>query len=117
MPTDSMIAIASTTPPATRTRPTRARTRRGQIFGAQQTNTIENDPPPSRRVASAKAQEGVHCMQGLRISPGLLPPECEALRAEVRAFLADALADLPVAKRVRNWSGSNPEFTRKMAAR
>ena len=28
-------------------------------------------------------------MQGLRISPGLLPPECEALRAEVRAFLAE----------------------------
>jgi acyl-CoA dehydrogenase len=56
-------------------------------------------------------------MQGLRISPGLLPPECEALRAEVRAFLADAMVDVPVAKRVRNWAGSNPEFTRKMAAR
>jgi len=56
-------------------------------------------------------------MQGLRISPGLLPPECEALRAEVRAFLADAMADVPVARRVRNWAGSNPEFTRKMAAR
>ncbi len=56
-------------------------------------------------------------MQGLRISPGLLPPECEALRAEVRGFLADAMVDVPVAKRVRNWAGSNPEFTRKMAAR
>jgi acyl-CoA dehydrogenase len=56
-------------------------------------------------------------MQGLRISPGLLPPECEALRAEVRAFLADAMAGVPVAKRVRNWAGSNPEFTRSMAAR
>jgi acyl-CoA dehydrogenase len=56
-------------------------------------------------------------MQALRISPGLLPPACEALRAEVRAFLADALADMPVAKRVRNWAGSSPEFTRKMAAR
>jgi acyl-CoA dehydrogenase len=56
-------------------------------------------------------------MQGLRISPGLLPPECEALRAEVRAFLADAMADVPVARRVRNWAGSNPEFSRKMAAR
>lgn len=56
-------------------------------------------------------------MQGLRISPGLLPPECETLRAEVRAFLADALADMPVAKRVRNWSGSSAEFTRRMAAR
>ncbi|HEY6355316.1 MAG TPA: acyl-CoA dehydrogenase family protein [Burkholderiaceae bacterium] len=56
-------------------------------------------------------------MQGLRISPGPLPPECEALRAQVRAFLADAMAEVPVAKRVRNWAGSNPEFTRKMAAR
>jgi acyl-CoA dehydrogenase len=56
-------------------------------------------------------------MQGLRITPGLLPPECEALRAEVRAFLAEHLADVPVARRVRNWAGSNAEFTRAMAAR
>jgi acyl-CoA dehydrogenase len=56
-------------------------------------------------------------MQDLRISPGMLPPECEALRAEVRAFLADALTEVPVGKRVRNWSGSSPEFSRKMAAR
>jgi acyl-CoA dehydrogenase len=56
-------------------------------------------------------------MHGLRISPGLLPPECEVLRAEVRAFLAEALVDMPVAKRMRNWSGSNAEFSRKMAAR
>lgn len=56
-------------------------------------------------------------MQGLRISPGVLPPECEALRAEVRAFLAEHMAGVPVAKRVRNWAGSNPEFTRAMAAR
>jgi acyl-CoA dehydrogenase len=56
-------------------------------------------------------------MQALRISPGLLPPECEALRQEVRAFLAEAMARVPVARRVRNWSGANPEFSRKMAAR
>jgi len=56
-------------------------------------------------------------MQGLRISPGWLPPECEALRAEVRAFLAEHLSDMPVARRVRNWAGSNAEFTRAMAAR
>jgi acyl-CoA dehydrogenase len=56
-------------------------------------------------------------MQGLRISPGLLPPECEALRAEVRAFLAQHLADMPVAQRVRNWAGANAPFTRAMAAR
>jgi acyl-CoA dehydrogenase len=56
-------------------------------------------------------------MQGLRISPGLLPPECEALRAEVRGFLAEHLRDVPVSQRVRNWAGSNPHFTRAMAAR
>ena len=56
-------------------------------------------------------------MQGLRISPGVLPAKCEALRTEVRAFLAEQMAGMPVAKRVRNWSGSNPEFTRAMAAR
>jgi acyl-CoA dehydrogenase len=56
-------------------------------------------------------------MHALRIDPGLLPPACEALRAEVRAFLVDALAEVPAAKRVRNWSGSSPEFTRKMAQR
>ena len=56
-------------------------------------------------------------MQALRISPGLLPPECEALRAEVREFLATAMADVPVARRVRNWSGANAEFTRRVAAR
>jgi acyl-CoA dehydrogenase len=56
-------------------------------------------------------------MQALRISPGLLPPECEALRREVREFLAEAMAGVPVARRVRNWSGANPEFSRKMAAR
>lgn len=56
-------------------------------------------------------------MQELNISPGELPPECEALRAEVRAFIAEALADFPVSRRVRNWSGSSPEFSRKMAER
>ncbi|HTP71610.1 MAG TPA: acyl-CoA dehydrogenase family protein [Burkholderiaceae bacterium] len=56
-------------------------------------------------------------MQALRISPGLLPPECETLRAQVREFLAEAMAGVPVARRVRNWSGSNPEFSRRMAER
>ena len=56
-------------------------------------------------------------MQALNISPGALPPECEALRAEVRAFVAEHLADFPVSRRVRNWSGRDPEFSRKMAAK
>ncbi len=56
-------------------------------------------------------------MQALNIRPGGLPPECEALRLEVRAFLAEHLADYPASKRVRNWNGHDPEFSRKMAAR
>src|SRR5262252_10888471 len=56
-------------------------------------------------------------MHALRIDPGLLPPECERLRAEVRVFLADALGDVPATRRVRSWSGSSPEFTRKVAQR
>jgi acyl-CoA dehydrogenase len=57
-------------------------------------------------------------MQGLRIRlADALPPACEALRAEVRAFLAEHLADVPLARRVRNWAGSDPAFTRAMAAR
>src|SRR5688500_16057851 len=57
-------------------------------------------------------------MQGLRIRlAGALPPACEALRAEVRAFLAEHLAHVPIARRVRNWAGSDPALTRAVAAR
>ena len=56
-------------------------------------------------------------MQAVTIDPCSLPPECETLRVEVRAFLAETLADFPVSKRVRNWSGRDPEFSRKLGAR
>jgi len=56
-------------------------------------------------------------MQGLHIDPGTLPPECETLRAEVRAFLAEAMADVPPERRTRNWSGASEEFSRKLGAR
>ena len=56
-------------------------------------------------------------MQGLLIDPGALPPECEALRAEVRDFLATAMQDVPRAKRNRNWSGASPEFSKQMGQR
>ena len=56
-------------------------------------------------------------MQGLLISPGSLPPECEALRAEVRAFLVEAMVDIPPARRNRNWSGASAEFSRRMGER
>ena len=38
-------------------------------------------------------------MQGLMIDPCSLPPECKALRQEVRAFLAEAMEDIPPAQR------------------
>ncbi len=56
-------------------------------------------------------------MQGLLIDPGVLPPECEALRAEVRAFLAEAMPAIPPLRRNRNWSGADADFSRRMGER
>lgn len=56
-------------------------------------------------------------MQGLLIDPGALPPECEALRAEVRAFLAEEMPAIPPLRRNRNWSGADAGFSRKMGER
>jgi acyl-CoA dehydrogenase len=56
-------------------------------------------------------------MHGLQINPGQLPPECESLRAEVRAFLAEAMADIPPARRTRNWSGASAAFSRQLGER
>ena len=56
-------------------------------------------------------------MQGLTIPPGALPPEAEALRAEVRAFLAAEMPAIPPLKRCRNWSGADADFSRKMGER
>ncbi len=55
-------------------------------------------------------------MHALTIDPCTLPPRCDALRAEVRAFLADTLRDYPATLRVRNWSGNSPEFSAKLGA-
>ncbi|MCR0980799.1 acyl-CoA dehydrogenase family protein [Roseomonas populi] len=46
-----------------------------------------------------------------------IPPEDEALRPEIRAFLRDAVADIPPERRARSWMGFNPEFSRKLAGR
>ena len=56
-------------------------------------------------------------MQVLNINPGELPPACEALRTEVREFIAGHLADYPASKRVRNWQGFSAEFSRKLGER
>ncbi|MGE3302419.1 MAG: acyl-CoA dehydrogenase family protein [Hyphomonadaceae bacterium] len=46
-----------------------------------------------------------------------IPPEDEALRAPVRAFLAQRLAGMPLALRARSWSGFDAEFSRDLAAK
>ncbi len=43
-----------------------------------------------------------------------LPEEAEALRARVRAFLAEALRNVPLDERALSWDAYNPEFSRRM---
>ena len=56
-------------------------------------------------------------MQGLLIDRCSLPPECEVLRREVRAFLAEAMQHVPPSRRNRNWSGSSSDFSRAVGQR
>ncbi|HRH71578.1 MAG TPA: acyl-CoA dehydrogenase family protein [Zoogloea sp.] len=46
-----------------------------------------------------------------------IPPEAEALRSEVRAFLADTLKDYPAIRRADSWMGFDAEFSRRLGAR
>ena len=46
-----------------------------------------------------------------------IPPEDEALRAPVRAFLAEALAGMPPERRARSWMGFDAPFSRQLAER
>lgn len=43
-----------------------------------------------------------------------IPPEAEAMRPLVRAFIAEHLADFPVQKRADSWMGFDAEFSRKL---
>ncbi|MEM5406253.1 MULTISPECIES: acyl-CoA dehydrogenase family protein [Paraburkholderia] len=45
-----------------------------------------------------------------------IPPEDEALRAPVRAFLTEALKGVPSAVRARSWLGFDADFSRRLAA-
>lgn len=56
-------------------------------------------------------------MNALEIQPCVLDEGCEALRLEVREFIAQNLRDYPVEQRARNWSHGNAEFSRKLGAR
>jgi len=46
-----------------------------------------------------------------------IPPEDEALRPEIRAFLREAVGDIPPERRARSWMGFDPGFSRKLAER
>ena len=51
------------------------------------------------------------------LEPAAIPAEDEALRAPVRAFLAEQLAGVPAATRARSWMGYDADFSRALAAR
>ena len=53
-------------------------------------------------------------MHSFRFEPADLPPETAAVRADVRAFLEQNLADYPAAMRARSWLGFDLEFSAKM---
>lgn len=56
-------------------------------------------------------------MQLLNIDRVARSPEHDGLRAEVRAFLRDELADMPAVERARNWNGFSADFSRKLGER
>lgn len=56
-------------------------------------------------------------MQEFRFDLCTLPPEAEALREEVRAFLDAELKDVPAVTRAQTWMGFDAEFSRKMGER
>lgn len=56
-------------------------------------------------------------MQPFRFDLCELPGETEGLRQEIRAFLAEELRSVPKVKRAQTWSGSDPDFSRKMGAK
>jgi alkylation response protein AidB-like acyl-CoA dehydrogenase len=51
------------------------------------------------------------------LSPVTIPPEDEALRPLVRAFLQENVMSKPAALRARSWSGYDPEFSRELGRR
>lgn len=46
-----------------------------------------------------------------------LPPQAEAMRAQVKAFLAEHLAPASPSRRARSWMGFDADFSRRLAAR
>ena len=55
-------------------------------------------------------------MEDIHFTPGTLPPETAALRAQIREFLAEHLSEYPNVKRAQSWSGSDRAFSKLMGA-
>ena len=53
-------------------------------------------------------------MDSLYFEPCDLPPKAEALRGEIRDFLADNLSPYSPEVRSRSWAGGDPEFSQKL---
>ncbi len=56
-------------------------------------------------------------MSSFQFTPYDLSPEAQALRGEVRTFLAETLAGKPAVERAQSWSGGSREFSLKLGAR
>lgn len=61
------------------------------------------------------SEEARHLLGSLSLTA--LPPEDEALRGPVRAFLREALAGVPASVRAQSWSGCDPVFSREAGRR
>lgn len=61
-----------------------------------------------------RSSEATMSADFFQFQPFNLPPEAEALRADVRDFVARELKDRPLSELGQTWSGSDPEFSRKM---
>jgi alkylation response protein AidB-like acyl-CoA dehydrogenase len=46
-----------------------------------------------------------------------IPPQDEALRDEVRAFLKEKVVEMPVESRIRSWMGFDASFSKELAAK
>lgn len=56
-------------------------------------------------------------MHTFNFEPCDLPPEAQALRADVRAFLEETLSNRPAVARARGWMDFDPGFSRAVGAR
>ncbi|MBS0303323.1 MAG: acyl-CoA dehydrogenase family protein [Proteobacteria bacterium] len=76
------------------------------------------------RPARQERHRSVECLQGRprsQVTSTLaltrLPPEAQALRAPLRAFLDEALAGMPADRRARSWLGFDAAFSRELGRR